>query len=146
MKDPNYGKVEMIGGKSYLEWKKYLYFTDKQWKEIKPYFRVVDSADEVDGVVDGVWIYFDKGKENIAFTGRFASYSFSNEEVMEEMLIEPHYRMVDSPDLIDDSIDAVWKYKDERGNVRISYTGKAAQSVFDGIDLFCDDSFSNTNN
>ena len=139
-KDPSYGKSEMIGGRTYLEWKKYLYFTDREWKEMKPHFRVVNSVKEIDGVVDGVWIYIDKGQENIAFTGRFTSYLSSDMET----LIEPLYRVVDSPDDIDDSIDAVWKYKDKNGREKISFTGKASERLFDAF--IPDDSFRHSNN
>ena len=134
LRDPNYGKVEMIGGKSYLEWKKRLYFTDKQWKEIKPHFRVVDASDDVDEAIDGVWIYSDKGKKNIAFTGRFVSCVSSDVDTF----IEPCYREVENSDFVDDSVDAVWKYKDKKGNVKVSCTGKAADKVFNEIDLFYD--------
>ena len=126
-KDPNYGKSEMIGDRTYLEWKKYLYFTDREWREIKPYFRVVDSVNEVDREVDGVWIYINEGQRNIAFTGRFTSYLPSNGEV----LTEPPCRVVDSFDDIDDSIDAIWKYKDRNGRQKIFFTGKFSEAIFE---------------
>ena len=74
--DPNYGKPkpeEIIGGRTESEWQQKLGFTSKEWKSIKPNFRVVNTRDDVDDFADGVWIYKnDQGKETISFTGSFA--------------------------------------------------------------------------
>ena len=77
--DPNYGKPVVIGGKTDLEWKKEWCFKDREWQKIKPYFRVVNTVDDVDKTVDGVWIYTDdEGNEVIA-----ASRGFIEEYVSE---------------------------------------------------------------
>ena len=70
--DPNYGKPVIIGDKTDLEWKKYLRFTDKEWQKIKPHFRVVETTDDVDDSVDGIWTFINEnGKRIISFTGSF---------------------------------------------------------------------------
>ena len=122
--DPNYGKPVVIGGKTDLEWKKEWCFTDREWQNIKPYFRVVDTVDDVDKMVDGVWIFYFQGKERIGFTGKFANDFGGEENVVESDLI-----VVDSRDDVDDRIDAVWKYKDDKGTCRFSYTGTFANEV-----------------
>ena len=69
--DPNYGKPVMIGDKTEFEWKKAYVI------QIKPYFRVVETTDDVDDSVDGVWIYTKKdGKRMISYTGSFAQEHF----------------------------------------------------------------------
>ncbi len=67
--DPNYGKSVVTSGKSDWEWKKELGLTNREWQKIKPYFRVVDTLDDVDMTVDGFWIYTDdEGNEAITIS------------------------------------------------------------------------------
>ena len=73
----NYGKPLTIDDMTELEWKKYLRYTDREWEKVKPHFRVVETVDDVDDSVDGVWIYTKKdGKRNISYTGSFAQERF----------------------------------------------------------------------
>jgi hypothetical protein len=78
--DPNYGEPsseEAFAGMSEPEWRERLGYSDHEWKHIKPYFRVVEKFEDVDGSFDGIWIYkSDVGKETIALTGRFAGGLF----------------------------------------------------------------------
>ncbi|MHC5599519.1 MAG: hypothetical protein ACYTXC_26895 [Nostoc sp.] len=78
--DLNYGKPkpeEIIGGKLESEWREKLRYSAHQWKQIKPYFRILDKDEDVDDSFDGVWIYKkDTGEEMISFTGRFAQERF----------------------------------------------------------------------
>jgi hypothetical protein len=78
--DPNYGKPkqeENLGGKSESEWREKLKYSVHEWKQIKPYFRVVKKFEDVDDSFDGVWIYKnDMGKEIVSLTGRFAEEGF----------------------------------------------------------------------
>ena len=131
--DPNYGKPVIIGDKSDSEWKEHLCFTDRQWRKIKPHFKLVNSIDDVDDTIDGVWRYIDeKYQEKVILTGSFISYLSDEEE--EETIVKDQIRIVDSRDDVDESIDGVWKYIDEKGKLKISFTGNAAQ---DFVEKMC---------
>ena len=128
--DPNYGKPVIIGDKNDSEWKQDLCFTDRQWRKIKPHFKLVNSIDDVDDTIDGVWRYIDEeDQEKVVLTGSFISY-LSNEEE-EETIIKEQIRIVDSRDDVDESTDGVWKYTDEEGKQKISFTGSAAKNFFE---------------
>ena len=75
--DPSYRRSKsnkLIGGRTESQWKKRLNFTDRKWRKIKPYFRVVDTCDDVDSFIDGIWVYYSDydSKEVLSFTGCFA--------------------------------------------------------------------------
>ena len=123
--DVNYGKPVKIGNRTELEWKKELSFTDREWQRIRPHFRVVDTVEDVNESIDGVWIYYFCGRETIGFTGRFAE-EFGHEE----NVVQSNFIMVDSEGDIDDSVDAIWRYKDREGKEKISYTGRFADEKF----------------
>ena len=146
--DPNYGKPVIIGDKNDSEWKKHLCFTDRQWQKIKPHFKLVNSIDDVDDSIDGVWRYIDEeDQEKVVLTGSFISYLSDEEEEetiiknqtkivnnfndINESIDKDQIRIVDSFDDIDESIDGVWKYKDKEGRQKISFTGSAAKNLFE---------------
>ena len=146
--DPNYGKPVIIGDKNDSEWKEHLCFTDRQWRKIKHHFKLVNSIDDVDDTIDGVWRYIDEeDQEKVVLTGSFISYlsdeqeeetiikdqitaanSFNN---INEYIDKDQIRIVDSRDDVDESIDGVWKYIDEEGKLKISLTGSAANNFFE---------------
>ena len=72
--DPNYGKSHVMGWRTELEWKKILGIPEKEWTKIKHDLKVVNSINDIDESVNGVWIYKnDKGDEIIKPTGIFAA-------------------------------------------------------------------------
>ena len=156
--DPNYGKPVVIGGKTDLEWKKEWCFTDREWQKIKPYFRVVNTVDDVDKTVDGVWIYTDdEGDEVIVASGSFVkdlgniylgdieedslmiggkpdSYwldklPFENLKEDDFQKLKLFLKVVDSIEDVDISINAIWAYEDEQGEQKFSFTGFFAMAL-----------------
>ena len=78
--NPNYGKSQMMGWRTELEWKKKLGIPEKYWAKAKSDLRIVNSLNDIDESIDAVWIYKDKkGNEIIKPTGGFASDN-KNEE------------------------------------------------------------------
>ena len=76
--DPNYGKPKLINGKSKLEILKRINMTPQQCRELEPYTRIINSPNEIDDSIDGIWIYKkDQGKIGISFTGNLAGNSFN---------------------------------------------------------------------
>ena len=123
--DVNYGKPVKIGNRTELEWKKELSFTDREWQRIRPHFRVVEDMEDVNQNIDGVWICYFKGKETIVFTGRF-----EDEFGYEENVTQSNFIIVDSADDVIDSVDAIWRYRDEQGREKFAYTGRFAEERF----------------
>ena len=120
--DINYGKPVKIGNRTELEWKKELLFTDREWQRVRPHFRVVDTIEDIDEDIDGVWICYFQGEETIAFTGRF-----SEEFGHEKNVVQSNFIIVDSADDVDDRVDAIWRYKDKQGREKFAYTGRFAE-------------------